>query len=202
MNKNYIILIIVCLSIVSILVYTNDTPTNDGSSLSYDQNKDIQLLLVESDIHMSSPLKLNGFSIERYCTFFSDSTIQRSIEYCTSTEILDSKGRFLGNVQMVGSTAEPKYVIAAIQTDEILSQSDELKKIIDKVIDVTVCVCWEDESPGDFASVSEWIDAAYAHHKEGTSTSKSTISNLVGKDLLLEVTSNQEGILWKLLITV
>jgi hypothetical protein len=34
------------------------------------------------------------------------------------------------------------------------------------MIESTVCECWEDESPGGFESVSDWIDAANSHHLE------------------------------------
>lgn len=185
----------------SIVLLTNEEPSQD-SLLAYNANKDIQLLLVESDIHMSSPLKLNGFSIEKYCTFFSDPTIQNSIQYCTSTEILDSNGGFLGNIQMVGSTQEPRYVIGAIQTDGTTSQLNELKIVMQGMVDVLVCTCWEEESPGGFVTIPDWIDAAYEHHSNGTgTTSKSTISNLADRHLLLEITTNQEGHLWKFVIS-
>lgn len=174
-----------------------------GFTFTYtDANKDLQLLLVESDIHMSSPLKLNGFSIEKYCTFFSDPAIQKSIQYCTSTEILDSNRGFLGNIQMVGSPQKPEYVIAAIQTDSMMSRSDDLKTIVQTMIDTLVCSCWEAESPGGFATVSDWIDAAHTHHIGGTSnTSKSEIWGLAGNHLLLEITTNNEGYLWKVVIS-
>ena len=190
---------------VGIIFAGNDSAEPDSNSFSFTYdgaNKDLQALLSESDIHVSSPLKLNGFSIEKYCTFFADESIQKSIEYCTSTEILDSRGQFLGNIQMVGSAHRPEYVIAAIQTDSIMSQSQDLKTIIQTTIRTLVCQCWEEESPGGFATVSEWIDAADMHHKQGTKpTSQSRISGLAGNQLLLEITTNDEGYLWKFVIS-
>ena len=188
------------------VVFAGTTTENQnarGFTFTYtDANKDLQLLLVESDIHMSSPLKLNGFSIKKYCTFFSDPAIQRSIQYCTSTEILDSDGGFLGNIQMVGSPQRPEYVIAAIQTDAMVSRSEDLKTIVQTMIETLVCSCWEAESPGGFATISDWIDAAHAHHAGGTgNTSKSEIGGLAGKHLLLEITTNDEGYLWKVVIS-
>lgn len=208
MSKKYVILaaagVIVALSVG--FTFANDGskgPETGKFSFTYnDANKDLQLLLAESDIHMSSPLKLNGFSIEKYCTFFSDDAIQKSIEYCTSTEILDSDGGFLGNIQMVGSSQRPEYVIAAVQTDPSASQSGDLKTIIQTLIDTLVCSCWEEESPGGFATIHDWIDAAQAHHADGTrATSKSEISGLADRRLLLEITTNPEGSLWKFLIS-
>ena len=84
-------------------------------SISYTQtNKDLQAVLDMHNIPMSSPLKLNGLSIKEYCTFFSNEQLQNSITYCTSTELLDAKGQFLGNIHMVGAPSNPWYVIGAV----------------------------------------------------------------------------------------
>ncbi len=196
--------IIVALSAGFTLVDSDSDPQKgDIFSFTYaDANSDLQLALVESNIHMSSPLKLNGFSIQKYCTFFSDELVQNSIDYCTSTEILDSRGGFLGNIQMVGSNHRPEYVITAIQTDHIVSESTDLKTIIQTVVDTLICSCWEIESPGGFATIPMWIDATLEHHESGVSTtSRSTVSDLAGKNLLLELTANPEGYLWKLVVS-
>jgi hypothetical protein len=179
-----------------------EKPDSEILSVSYvDTNKDIQSQLAIQDISMSSALKLNGFSIKTYCTFFADESIQNSIKYCTSTELLDSNGRYLGNIHMVGVSDSPKYVIGVIQTDPVTSQLDDIKIIYQTMIESVVCDCWEEESPGDFESVSDWIDAAHTHHLEAKRiTSKSEINGLAQKDLLLEITTNTEGYLWKFII--
>ncbi len=176
--------------------------TSNSLALSYiDTNKELQANLQSVDIRMSSPLKLNGFSIDRYCTFFSDSLIQNSIEYCTSTELLDSKSQYLGNVQMVGSNAFPMYVIGVIQTDSAVSQIDDVKIVFGSMVELIVCDCWEEKKPGDFESVSSWIDATKSHHLAGDfKTSRSSVEGLSEKPLLLEITSNENGYLWKFLI--
>jgi hypothetical protein len=173
-------------------------------SISYvDTNKDLQHTLDLQQIQMSSPLKLNGFSIEQYCTFFSNEALQKSIEYCTSTELLDSKGQYLGNIHMVGAPSEPWYVIGVIQTDPTVSQLDEIKTVYRIMIESAVCQCWEAEAPGGFESVADWIDAANSHHMEAERiTSKSEISGIAQKNLLLEITTNTEGYLWKFIIPV
>ncbi len=57
------------------------------------------------------------------------------------------------------------------------------------------------KKPGGLESVSAWIDAANTHHLEAKKiTSKSEISGLAQKDLLLEITTNTEGYLWKFII--
>ena len=173
-------------------------------SISYTQtNKDLQKILDLHNISMSSPLKLNGFSIAEYCTFFSDEQLQNSITYCTSTELLDNQGQYLGNIHMVGATSNPWYVIGVIQADPITSQLAEIKTIYQTMIESTVCNCWEEEKPGGFETVSDWIDAAHNHHLEAKrTTSKSEIGGIGQKNLLLEITTNTEGYLWKFIIPV
>ena len=202
----------VILIAIALMVPGNDEvqpiqePENQPSTLSVsyvDTNKNLQSTLDLQQIRMSSPLKLNGFSIEQYCTFFSDESLQDSIEYCTSTELLDSKGQYLGNIHMVGAPSEPWYVIGVIQTNPTVSQLNEIKTVYRTMIESTVCECWEDEAPGGFESVSAWIDAANSHHlKAERITSKSEISGIAQKTLLLEITTNTEGYLWKFIIPV
>ena len=210
MNKVILISSIAIIAIVIlfsyVLILDNDDRVSSSSntlSLSYvDTNKELQHDLKLFDIQMSSPLKLNGFSIDTYCTFFSDELIQNSIEYCTSTELLDSKDQYLGNIQMVGSNAFPEYIIGVIQSDSSASQLEDIKTIVNSMIESIICDCWDEKKPGNFISVSSWIDAANLHHLENSSvTSKSTINGLNEKPILLEITTNENGYLWKFLIT-
>lgn len=171
-------------------------------SISYVQtNKDLKNLLFDHHISMSSPLKLSGDAISQYCTFFANESLQNSIEYCTSTELLDSDGKYLGNIHMVGTSEKPRFVIGVIQVSPLLNNLDETKIVFQTLVDSLVCTCWEEEKPGGFESVSSWIDAANAHHLEAKkTTSKSEISGIAQKGLLLEITTNTEGYLWKFII--
>jgi hypothetical protein len=205
MNKKILIPVISAIAIIAIIVafmIPTEETTPETLSISYaESNKEIQSLLEMQNISMSSALKLNGFSIKQYCTFFADETIQNAIEYCTSTELLDSDGRYLGNIHMVGVSNSPKYVIGVIQADPITSQLDDIKIIYQTMIESLVCDCWKDKKPGGFESVFDWIDAAHAHHLEAKRiTSKSEINGLAQKDLLLEITTNTEGYLWKFIV--
>jgi hypothetical protein len=188
----------------SLMIPQKDEVRPESLSISYvDTNKELQSALDLQQIRMSSPLKLNGFSIEQYCTFFSDDNLQNSIEYCTSTELLDSEGRYLGNIHMVGSPSEPWYVIGVIQANPTISQIDEIKHVFKIMLETTVCECWDEEKPGGFETVSEWIDAAKSHHLEAKRiTSKSEINGIAQKNILLEITTNTEGYLWKFIIPV
>ena len=206
MKKKILVPVISAIAIVIIvgifLFPTSEKDESETLSLSYTEtNKEIQSLLTMHDISMSSALRLNGFSIEKYCTFFADESIQNAIEYCTSTELLDSDGHYLGNIHMVGISSSPKYVIGVIQADPVVSQLDDIKTVYQTMIESIVCKCWEEEKPGGLESVSAWIDAANTHHLEAKrTTSKSEISGLAQKDLLLEITTNTEGYLWKFII--
>jgi hypothetical protein len=175
MNKKILVPVIsgvaLAIIVVALLIPTTNTPPEKSESetvsISYiETNKEIQSQLATQNIAMSSALKLNGFSIKQYCTFFADESIQNAIEYCTSTELLDANGRYLGNIHMVGVSNSPKYVIGVIQADPILSQLDDIKIIYRTMIESLVCDCWESEKPGDFETVSAWIDAAKDHHLE------------------------------------
>ncbi|MGD8708127.1 MAG: hypothetical protein PVI88_05525 [Nitrosopumilaceae archaeon] len=208
MNKKTLIPVSIGIVAIMISVYLmipqNDEARPESLPLSYiDTNKELQSVLDLQQIRMSSPLKLNGFSIEQYCTFFSDDNLQNSIEYCTSTELLDSEGRYLGNIHMVGSPSEPWYVIGVIQANPTISQIDEIKNVFRIMLETTVCECWEEEKPGGFETVSDWIDAAKSHHLEAKRiTSKSEINGIAQKNILLEITTNTEGYLWKFIIPV
>jgi len=206
MNKKVLIPVIsgivITIIIAVFLIPTSEEAESETLSISYTEtNKELQSILATNNISMSSALKLNGFSIEKYCTFFADEAIQNAIKYCTSTELLDSDGQYLGNIHMVGTPGSPKYVIGVIQADPNVSQLNEIKTIYQTMIESLVCQCWEEEKPGGFESVSDWIDAANAHHLEAKRiTSKSEISGLAPKDILLEITTNTEGYLWKFIV--
>lgn len=169
---------------------------------SYDSNSLMKSSLAAKGISMSSALKISGGSIAKYCAFYVDVEKQNSIEYCTSTEIKDSDGKFLGNIHMVGSMDSPSAVLGIIQTDPYMSNLDDIKIIYQVMVESLVCDCWQDQKPGDLESVSSWIDATKSHHLEATgTTSSSKLTGFAQKQLLLEVTTNTEGYLWKFIIS-
>ena len=183
-------------------------PVNDTMALitpidfSYDLNSILKSSLASKKISMSNPLKISGNAIAKYCTFYSDVEKQKSIEYCTSTELKDSDGKFLGNIHMVGNTDSPNTVLGIIQTDPHMSNLDSLKTTYEIMVKSLVCDCWQDQKPGTLKSVSSWIDIAKSHHLEAKSiTSSSKITGLAQKQLVLEVTTNTEGYLWKFIIS-
>jgi len=75
MNKKVLIPVISGIAItIVIAVFMIPTPEEAESetlSISYTKtNKELQSILATNNISMSSALKLNGFSIQKYCTFF------------------------------------------------------------------------------------------------------------------------------------
>lgn len=170
--------------------------------LSYDSNFVLKSQLASKGISMSSPLKISGGAVAKYCTFYNNPEKQNSIQYCTSTELKDSEGKFLGNIHMFGSIDSPDAILGVVQTDPYMSNLDSLKTTYQIMVKSLVCDCWQDQKPGNLESVSAWIDAAKSHHLEATgTTSSSKISGLAQKQLILEVTTNTEGYLWKFIIS-
>jgi hypothetical protein len=180
----------------------NETPSNRITFSYVDSNSIMKSVLSSKGISMSSPLKFSGNNISQYCTFYGNNTKQNSVEYCTSTELKDSDGKFLGNIHMTGSKDSPDTVLGIIQTDPFMSQLDSVKIVYQTMIESLVCDCWQTQKPGNLDSVSAWIDAAKSHHLEGKhTTSTSQIDGLAKKQLFLEITTNTKGYLWKFVIT-
>ena len=167
-----------------------------------DSNSKLKEKLAIFDISMSSPITLiNRNYLEEYCSFFENEELQNQVDYCTSTELRDSEGKFLGNIHMVGSRQMPKIILALIQTDPFMQNLDDVKTVYNVVIEDLVCDCWNEEQPGDIQTVAGWIDKQRDFHTSNTKpTSKSNLS-LSGMQLQIELTTNTEGYLWKLLIS-
>jgi len=172
-------------------------------NLSYDfSNSKIQSMLEKNGIAMSTPLKIKGDSIDEYCKFFSDDALQNSIQYCTSTELIDSNGHFVGNIHMVGDLNSPFAVLGVMQTDPFMSELGSVKSVSESMVESLVCDCWAEKKPGSFKSVSEWLDTVKSYHLQAKKiTSKSEINGLAQRQLLVEITTNTEGYLWKFIVT-
>jgi hypothetical protein len=167
-----------------------------------ESNAKLKESLASHGISMSSPVKLSTIKdIEKFCSFFADKNKQDQVDYCTSTELRDSDGEFLGNIHMVGSRNMPKIVLVLIQTDPFMQDLDEIKSVYDVVIENLVCNCWEDVKPSEIETVSDWVDRQKDFHTSDVKpTSKSNLS-IMGMSLQMELTTNTEGYLWKLLIS-
>jgi hypothetical protein len=167
-----------------------------------DSNAKLKESLASNGITMSSPVKLSTIKdIEEFCSFFADKSIQEQVEYCTSTELHDSDGEFLGNIHMVGSKNMPKIVLVVIQTNPFFQNLDEIKSVYNIVIENLVCDCWADVKPSQIETVGDWVEKLKDFHTSDVKpTSKSDLS-IRGMNLEMELTTNTEGYLWKLIIS-
>ncbi len=206
MNKKILYAgIISAIAIISVLVVSsNDAapPASVSASQYLEHNLILKQKLSEVEISMSSSIRLQTpDEITQYCSFFADSEKQKLVEYCTSTELKDKDGNFLGNIHMVGLKDVPQMVLVLVQTDPTMSKIDSVKKIFNVVIQELVCKCWADVKPDNFENIDGWVDGMRDFHTSDTQThSKSKQLVLEGKTLQLELTTNNDGYLWQLYI--
>lgn len=168
-----------------------------------DANAKLKEALTAEGIAMSSPVILKEKTdIDKYCTFLKDKEKQSLVEYCTSTEIRDSDGGFLGNIHMIGSPSFPRLVIVLVQVDPLMSQLDSVKAVFSIVTENLVCDCWEEKKPGGFETVASLIDGLRQFHTSDVKPhSQSNQISIEGKSMQIELTTNTQGYLWELLIT-
>ena len=102
---------------------------------------------------------------------------------------------------MVGSRNMPKIVLVVIQTDPFFQNLDKIKSTYDVVIKNLVCNCWEDIKPSQIGTVGDWVDRQKDFHTSDVKpTSKSNL-RIRDMSLEMELTTNTEGYLWKLIIS-
>jgi len=186
---------------------TNNTEQSQISPLdldfSYEEaNSNIRTSLHSQEINMSNPLRFaSQTDINQYCHFFSDDKKQALVKYCTSAELRDKHGNFLGDINMVGSTRAPGLVIAAVQSDPMLNNLNDVKTVFGTVINETTCDCWDKEKPQGYATLSDMINAFRDFHIAGKKLNSSTHSTPLGSEHFeMELTTNGNGYLWKLLV--
>jgi hypothetical protein len=149
---------------------------------------------------MSTPTAITDHTIGQYCIYFDDE-IQKNIQYCTTTSILNSDGVSIGNINMGGTIDGPIMALAILDTSDIISSENEVDFVFQTMIETLVCTCWNDEQPGDFESISTWLNTAKIKYAESsTTTLKSKIDGLDGMNLILEITSKDDSYLWTLII--
>lgn len=189
----------VIISILAVYSTGADTPK---LSVYEETNKMLQQKLSEHGILMSSLIKLREQQdIAKYCSFFTDEEKQSLVQYCTSTELKDNDGKFLGNIHMVGYPDNPKIILVLVQADPFMTQIDAVKTIVDDTIKTVICDCWDETQPHNFENSGLWIDGLREFHLSDTKPhSKSNELTLRGKTLQLELTTNQDGYLWQFFI--
>ncbi len=195
--------------LVSVLSFEPENKTEQYNveqftdSISYSElNSKLRDVFSSYGISMSSAIELKErSSIDEYCDFFESEEKQNLVEFCTSTELKDIEMNFLGNIHMIGPTHTPKLVLAVIQVDPFTTQLEDLKTVFTVTVETLVCDCWELEKPDGFESVDSWVDGLREFHTNDVKPhSKSKIINLENHKLQIELTTNTEGYLWKLLV--
>ena len=215
-SKKYVYLGISGAVIAAIIVLTfqfNIVPVTDNNSktnsqvayldFSYEEaNSDIRSGLTVYDINMSHPILLSSKTdVNQYCNFLTDPTKQALVTYCTSTELKDKQG-FLGNVNMVGSPDVPGLVVVALQSNPMLTNYGDVKTVFGVVVNNTICQCWEKVAPDGFLTLSTLVDKLRDSHLSTKQPTTSThVIPLGNKHFKIELTTNENGYLWKLLVS-
>jgi len=205
MNKK-ILIPVIALSLVFLvylgLILNNPSIETTNTNFIYSDVEKIQKVLATENILMSSPSIITDHTVKQYCTFFDNDGVQQFVSYCVTTVILDSNGKYLGNINMGGNPIEPNMALAIVQTDSSFdSKTDEIGFIFETMIDTLVCDCWAKRQPGGFESVSSWINAAEQQYRNSSqSTLVSKIDGLAQKQLVLEITSSDNSYLWTLIV--
>jgi hypothetical protein len=192
---------------MSVLYYDKkpETPQVDLLALdfTYDEaNSVLKQSLQSNGITMSSPLKFQKQQdLDKWCKFLSDPEKQKLIEYCTSTELKDQNGQFVGNVHMVGSSIAPSLVVVALQSNPYLDNIAQVKTVFDTVTKELVCDCWNTVKPGGYETIGDWVDALRDFHNAGNQPhSQSKTLALASKHMQISLTTSKEGYVWQMLI--
>ena len=206
MNKKIILAILFGIGIVSAIVFFSGNVSEDQSTpemnFIYSNVDSMQKILIDKNIVMSSPTVITDNTIGQYCTFFDNDGVQRFVQYCVTTALVDSDGEPLGNLNMGGNPISPSMALAILEVSPDLgSKRDQIDFVFQTMIENLVCDCWDEQKPGGFESVSSWLDAAEAKYLESSqNTLKSKMSGLAQKQLILEITSTDESYLWTLIV--
>ena len=209
MNKFILIPIILGIAaVVSLsLIFISEEPSESQSLLIYDQGftyydiETIQTTLSKQNITVSIPVAITDHTISQYCMIFENKLPQK-IDYCTTTNVIDSEGNPLGNINMGGNTNSPILAIANLETTTLESNQDDVLAVIEVMIETLVCDCWEEEkSDDDLESISAWLDAVHIFYNDsGQRSVKSQVDDLGTSVITLEVTSTENSILHTLII--
>ncbi|MGY5149761.1 MAG: hypothetical protein ACW9W3_06835 [Candidatus Nitrosopumilus sp. bin_68KS] len=211
MNKIILICVLIAFSIIGatlVVIFSEDSPESQIMKPVYENDftfYDVEKLensLKEKNISMSAPVAITDHTVAQYCTYFDFINEQKTVEYCTTTALLNSDGKTIGNLNMGGTTDGPIMALAIIDASPFLdSRYGEVNFVFETMIETLVCDCWEIRQPGGFDSIQSWIDTASEKYEQsGQTTLKSEITGLDNKRLILEITSTGESYLWTLLV--
>lgn len=195
-------IVIISIFVVAFVANSNvDSKHDDEVDFRYSDSKIIKNMLSSKNIFMSTPIQISDYTVKQYCMYFDQDNNQQIMDYCLTSALTDSHGISLGNINIGGNSENPQMAVALIETSDLDSRQEIIVSVFDTLIDVLVCDCWEEQQPGGFESVSSWITAAKEYYVESEQDStKSKISGLVGKQLILEITATDDSYLWTLIV--
>ena len=137
MNKLIVIPVIVGIALIVLLssMLTNETPDTPTTSIyesgfTYYDIEQIQDTLAEKNIVVSSPSPITDHTISEYCTYF-EKGLPRTVEYCTTTAVMNFEGATLGNINIGGNTQSPVMAVANLETKTLEGRLRELKKVFE-----------------------------------------------------------------------
>jgi hypothetical protein len=208
MNRLVLISILagIIITISSSALLLNVPSSESKSRLIYDAGftyYDIEIIqdrLNEQNIFVSSPTAVTDHTINQYCTYF-EKGLPRTVEYCTTTAVLDYEGTALGNINIGGDVDLPILAIANIETSSLESNQEEVFTIFETVIESLVCECWEEEKSEDYPTIRAWLVGVQTFYTDSDKRNiKSKIDNLKDHEILLEITTKDNSILQTLVI--
>lgn len=207
MNKLIVIPVIVGIALIILLssMLTNETPDTPTKSIyesgfTYYDIEQIQDTLSKKNIVVSSPVPITDHTISEYCTYF-EKGLPRSVEYCTTTAVMNFEGTTLGNINIGGDTQSPAMAVANLETKTLDSNSDEILAIFETMIETLVCDCWEDDESRHYDTIAAWLEAAQTFYvNSGERNIKSKVDNLGDSEIFLEITSKENSVLQTLII--
>ncbi|MDH2906782.1 MAG: hypothetical protein PXX83_01660 [Candidatus Nitrosotalea sp.] len=200
-------IVIVAIVLVIQLIPPMTSPNGTSNQVAFldftydEENSDLKSTLALHHINMTNPITLSSAAdIKQYCNFITDPKKQALVTHCTSTVLKDKQGN-LGDIDMVGSPDVPGLVVVALQLDPTMSDYDAVKTVFGVVLNSTVCQCWDKENPGGYSTLSDMVDALRNFHINGKQPDSTTHTVPLGnKHFEIELSTNEGGYLWKLLV--
>jgi hypothetical protein len=191
--------------LTSFILIPNDTSETKpelvlNTGFTYYDIETIQKTLAQKNVTVSAPTAITDHTVKQYCTFF-DKGLPRTVDYCTTTAVMDSEGNTLGNINMGGDTNSPIMAVANLETLTLESNREDVFAVFETMIETLVCDCWEEEQSKDFESISAWIDAVQTFYYDSDKRNiKSKIDNLGNAEIFLEITTKDNSVLQTLII--
>jgi len=146
MNKTFFIPILIGIAIIPILVFyaddSSDTLNTPKIDFIYSNVDEIQKILISDNISMSNPNVISDDTVGQYCTYFDNDNVQKFVQYCVTTALVDSDGEPLGNLNMGGNPISPSMALAILEVSpNPESKRDKIDFIFQTLIENLVCDC-------------------------------------------------------------